>query len=87
MNQIKADFPLVFDKFLAGMAHARNDYSEPYLDIVAGLPQDHLADMAEALVSVAAFKERFTPGADTVGGPIDVVLLSKGHGIVWASRK
>lgn len=87
LDQIKADLPLVFDKFLADMAHARSEYSDPYLDIVAGLPQDHLADMAEALVSVAAFKERFTPGADTVGGPIDVVLLSKGHGIVWANRK
>lgn len=86
-DKIKSDMPIIYQHFVENMVTARNEYSEPFVDIVAGLPQDHLADMAEALVSVAAFKERFTPGAETVGGPIDVVLLSKGHGFVWANRK
>ena len=84
---LRSDIPYIHRKSVAKLLDARSDYSEQFLDIVSSLPQEHLADMAEALVNVAAFKERFTPGADAVGGPIDVVLLSKGHGLVWASQK
>ena len=38
--------------------------------------------MAETLVHLASFKEKFTPGADFVGGPIDVAVISRGDGIM-----
>ena len=87
IDALRSDVQQIHAKSVTRLLEARSDYSEQFLDIVSNLPQEHLADMAEALVNVAAFKERFTPGADSVGGPIDVVLLSKGHGLVWASQK
>ncbi|MDE0118062.1 MAG: hypothetical protein OXT07_15770 [bacterium] len=62
-------------------------YSLPLLEVIGGLPKEHLGEMAETLVSLASFKEKFTPGADVVGGPIDVAVISRSDGLVWAKHK
>ena len=60
---------------------------QPIMTIVASLPKDGLAEMAETLVNLTSFKRRVTPTAETVGGPIDVAVISKGDGLVWIKRK
>ncbi|MYF26143.1 MAG: hypothetical protein F4211_02180 [Acidimicrobiia bacterium] len=62
-------------------------YSLPLVELVAGLPKEHLGEMAETLVSLASFKEKFTPGAESIGGPIDVAVISRGEGLVWFKHK
>jgi len=47
------------------------------------LPPGDLAMMARDLIRMTALRNRATMTADTVGGPIDVVLLSRAHGIRW----
>jgi hypothetical protein len=59
----------------------------PVLDIVSDLPKDDLAAMAESLVNLTSFKRRITAEVETVGGPIDVAVISKGDGFVWIKRK
>ncbi len=63
------------------------DYWRPVVDIVESLPKDELASMAEALVNLTKFRRRVTPELETVGGPIDVAVISKGDGFVWVKRK
>ncbi len=55
---------------------------------VASLPKDELAAMAESLVSLAALKHRVNfDEKESVGGPIDVAVISKGDGFVWIKVK
>lgn len=65
----------------------REQYSQPILQVLAGTPKDQLASMAEAMVNLTSFKRRVSLQAETVGGPIDVALISKGDGLVWVKRK
>lgn len=51
------------------------------------LPKDELAAMAESLVNLASFKRRVTDEEETVGGPIDVAVISRGDGFIWIKRK
>lgn len=60
---------------------------KPVVEIVASLPKDELAAMAEALVNLTKFRRRITPERETVGGPIDVAVITKGDGFVWVKRK
>jgi len=55
--------------------------------IVPALPKDELALMAETLVSLASFERRVSPGRETVGGPIDVAVISKVDGFIWVKKK
>lgn len=59
----------------------------PVMDIVGILPVDELADMAEMLVELTSYKRRVSPGSETVGGPVDVAVISRGDGLVWIKRK
>ena len=43
--------------------------------------------MAESLVNLTMFKQKVSMHAETVGGPIDVAIISKGDGFVWIKRK
>ncbi len=67
--------------------HINEEHTHPVLRMVTVLPKDELAAMAEALVNLTAFKRRITESMETVGGPIDVVVISKGDGLVWVKRK
>ena len=66
----------------SGRSHVR-----PVVSAVANLPKEELAGMAESLVSLTSFKRRVTHDPETVGGPIDVAVISKGDGFIWINRK
>jgi hypothetical protein len=68
-------------------AQIDRDFVQPVLSATATLPKEELAAMAAALVNLTSFKRRVTLEAETVGGPIDVAIISKGDGLIWIHRK
>jgi len=54
---------------------------------VSVLPKPELAIMAETLVNLISFKKQVSREEETVGGPIDVAIISKGDGFIWLKRK
>lgn len=67
--------------------HRQQMYIDPVLSVVSMLSKDELAAMAETLVNLTSFKRKITMGSETVGGPIDVAVISKGDGFIWIKRK
>jgi hypothetical protein len=65
----------------------RFDYVDPVVQATAFLNKAELAAMAETLVNLVSFRKQVTWEAETVGGPIDVAIISKGDGFVWVKRK
>ena len=57
------------------------------LDAVEFLDKSELAALAESLVSLAALRQKVSLDMETVGGPVDVAVISKGDGFIWISRK
>ena len=57
------------------------------LSMLDSLGKVDLAYMAESLIDITAFKRRITNDHETVGGPVDVAVISKGDGFVWIKRK
>ena len=55
--------------------------------VVEILPKEELASMAEAFVNLTSIKRKMSLDVETVGGPIDVAVISKGDGFVWIRRK
>ncbi len=43
--------------------------------------------MAETLVNRVSFRKPVTLEEETVGGPIDVAITTKGDGLIWINRK
>ena len=68
-------------------SYRRQRFVQPLVWIVDGLPKSELAAMAESLVNLTSFRRHVTRDAETVGGPIDVAVISRGDGFVWIKRK
>ena len=67
--------------------HQRQRHIQPVIYAVEMLPKDELAAMAESLVNLTVLKRRMSTDRETVGGPIDVAVISKGDGFIWIKRK
>ena len=65
----------------------KEKFVDSIMDVVEHLPKEELASMAESLVSLTSLKRRVSLEQETVGGPIDVAVISKGDGFVWIKRK
>ena len=78
----------LLNTFLQSFDQYRNDkHVNPMIGMLAVLPKDELAKLAESLVEITSLKRHVTEERETVGGPIDVAVISKGDGLVWLSRK
>ena len=64
-----------------------NCYTEPLLQTVIGLDKEDMANMAESFIALTSLVRRMQPREETVGGPVDVAVISKGDGFVWINRK
>jgi hypothetical protein len=63
------------------------EFRIPVLEVLRTAPKETLADLAESLVSITSLRLRVSGDAETVGGPVDVALISKGDGFIWVKRK
>ena len=67
--------------------YRQKNYVRPIIGVVSSLPKDELASLAESLVSITSLKRKISMELETVGGPIDVAVISKKDGFVWIKRK
>lgn len=56
-------------------------------DMVRSMPKQELAALSESLVHITSLKRKFSAGAESVGGPIDVAMITRAEGFVWVKRK
>lgn len=56
-------------------------------DMIEFMPKPEMAKMAEALVELTSMKRKVSVGLETVGGPVDVAVISRSEGFVWIKRK
>ena len=74
--------------FVKGMdQYIQESYIDKLVKTVSYLSKEDLADMAESLVRMTCLKRRITSEEESVGGPVDVAVITKGDGFVWLKRK
>ena len=88
VKKLKDSSKSFLKKFRSDLVEFRSEqHISPILELVSLLPREELALMAETLVNLTSFKQRMTMGTETVGGPIDVAVITKGDGFTWIKRK
>lgn len=85
LNKLSRKIKTILDKTLSN--YRDSTFIDPTITVVEMLPKDELAAMAESLVNLTSFQRRVSLQAETVGGAIDVAVISKGDGFVWIKRK
>lgn len=59
----------------------------PLMTSISSLSKEDLAELAESLIYLTYLKRRMSFSEESVGGPIDVAIITKGDGFVWIKRK
>lgn len=76
----------VMEAFVQDLETSKQDRQE-FENALTHVPKDELASVAASLVNLNSFKKRMSMSLETVGGPVDVAVISKGDGFIWIDRK
>lgn len=68
---------------------AQAQYLYPITQSIITLPIEELALLAESMINITSLRRRVALDSNigTVGGPVDVAIISKCDGFVWIKRK
>lgn len=80
------------NKYLEKFSQSSHKFKEEkqkskILSMVRLMPKSDMAAMAESLVNLTSTKRKVSEQSETVGGPIDVAIISKFDGFIWIKRK
>ena len=64
----------------------KDAFANDTLDSVRHMPKPDLAAFAESLVTVTSMMRKASIGSETVGGPVDVAVISRHEGFIWVKR-
>jgi len=51
------------------------------------LPKKELGETAASLIKLNSFQQKVMNSVETVGGPIDVAVISRNSGLEWTREK
>ncbi|MBO7758205.1 hypothetical protein [Burkholderia pseudomallei] len=81
IEQAKREFSLAWTR------QTWNSHYAPLNSVISGLPPNEMAELAETLVVLESLKEKVTQRTQSVGGPVDVAVITRSEGLVWIKRK
>lgn len=82
------DIKLIKDQYnTSNDSEIRQTYIQPFISTVGALEKAELAELAETIVRLTSLRRKISVDQSSVGGPIDVMVISKGDGAVWIKRK
>ena len=74
-------------EFARGVLRGAEERREQIEQAVEALSLKELAQVASTLVGLSSFEHQMSLDRETVGGPVDVAVISKGDGFIWMDRK
>jgi hypothetical protein len=84
----KKVIPATFRDYSKSMVDFRNkNYTNPIKQSIGSLPVSELGTVAEAFLGASQVLKKVNPDLETIGGPVDIAVISKGDGFIWIKRK
>lgn len=63
------------------------EYIRPVISSIGYLRKEDLIELAESLINITSVKRKASEHLQTVGGPVDIAIITKYEGFVWIKRK
>lgn len=67
--------------------YMQEEYIDGIVNAVESFNVEDMANIAENLVSITSLQRHFSSSDKTVGGPIDVAVITRAEGFVWVRHK
>ena len=81
----KTDFLIKsgLNKILMNIFDLKEVMFKQIINTISFLPVDELVKMAKSMIYITSLRRKFDSNLETVGGDIDVAILSNGDGFLW----
>ncbi len=56
-------------------------------EMIRSMPKQEMSLLAESMIEITSLKRKVTREQETVGGEVDVAIITKSEGFVWTKRK
>ena len=87
LESLKQNNERIVSDFVGFIDTLKDKNSEPILKSIRSLPKEELANLSESLINITSLKIKVQDNLETVGGDVDVAIITKGDGFVWTKRK
>ena len=67
--------------------YIQEEYVDGIIDAVDSFSIDDMANMGESLISVTNLQRHISSSDESVGGPIDVAVITRSEGFIWIKHK
>jgi len=67
--------------------YALKEYVQPVISSIGYLRKEDLIELAESLINITSVKRKTSEYLQSVGGPVDIAIITKHEGFVWIKRK
>ena len=67
--------------------HSKEKFVDPLMQVISMSPEADLARMARSLIEIQSIRQSINEITPTVGGPIDVAVISKTNSFRWVRHK
>lgn len=65
----------------------RNTFIDGVVDAVESFNVEDMVDMAESFIAITNLQRHISSSEESVGGPVDVAVITKSEGFVWVKHK
>lgn len=89
-NIVQQELSVITSKIIEQIVRkAQMEYLFPITQSISTLPVSELALLAESMINITSLRRKVAldNNIGTVGGPIDVAIISKTDGFIWLKRK
>lgn len=69
------------------VGYYRNTFIDGVVDAVESFNVEDMVDMAESFISITNLQRHISSSEESVGGPVDVAVITKSEGFVWVKHK
>lgn len=87
LESLKQNNERIVSDFVGFIDTLKDKNSEPILKSIMSLLKEELANLSESLINITSLKVKVQDNLETVGGDVDVAIITKGDGFVWTKRK
>lgn len=67
--------------------YVEDNFSTPLKQMIRSMPKQELSTLAASLVEITSLKRKVSREQESVGGEVDVAVISKSEGFIWIKRK
>lgn len=79
--------PVIDDVFEFTNELSFENHISPIVDAISYLRKEDLIEIAESLIHLTSIKRKTSKEIQSVGGPIDIAVITKHEGFIWIKRK